>query len=251
MARALPNPSLWVMKKGAIMLNNFDVIANSFTMRMRQQEVLANNIANVNTVGFKKERVFQEALSTAAGKEQTEIVEATNYAQGAIRETANPFDLALEGEGFFVVQTEAGPAYTRNGHFHINEDSQLSFDGDLPVLGENGPVYIKGDFVVNEQGEVVQNGAVVDKLQIVTFDRPYPLVKAGNSLYLAPEETNPSEMDAAFQVRQGFLEDSNVNPIEEMVNMMTLYRYMEADEKVMRAQDDRLNKAVNEIGNVL
>lgn len=233
------------------MLNNFNVITDSFNMRIRQQEVLANNIANVNTAGFKKERVFQRDLSSATNGEHSEIGEVTNFEEGSIRETGNPFDLALEGEGFFVVQTESGPAYTRNGHFHIDENSQLAFDGGLSVLGQNGPVSIKGDFVVSEQGDVIQNGQAVDQLQIVTFEKPYPLVKAGNSLFIAPEESRPVDIDTPFQVRQGFLEDSNVNPIEEMVNMMTLYRYMEADQKVMRAQDERLGKAVNDIGNVL
>ena len=118
------------------------------------------------------------------------------------------------------------------------------------VLGESGPIEIRGNMNLSERGEVFVDGILVDRLQIVTFEQPYALRKAGNSLFFL-NDPSQSEIEVEhIRVKQGFLEESNVNPIEEMVAMMTLYRYFEADQKAIQTQDEILQQAVNEIGKV-
>lgn len=232
------------------MIKDMWLSAEGMNSRIHQQEIIANNLANVNTVGFKRDKVFHDVLTDATVSSGVDIRETTVFDQGSVRETENPLDFALMGEGFFTVQTEEGIRYTRNGHFKVDPDGMLVTEDGGTVMGETGPIDAKGTLAVNEKGDVYQNGALVDKLRIVTFGRPFPLKKAGNSMFSLQDERIAEIPVENPNVQQGIVEESNVNPIEEMVNMMTLYRYFEADQKALRTQDDLLGKAANEIGKV-
>ena len=201
-------------------------------------------------MGFKRDAAFQQVLDEATAASETAIKEVVDFSQGSLRETRNAFDFALVGEGFFSVETPEGVRYTRNGHFKLDSEGQLILEGGGPVLGEMGPITVLHELSVNERGEVFQKGELVDTLKIVTFEQPFPLKKAGNSLFAVAEDSAAEIENLDVSVRQGFLEESNVDPLEEMVQMMTLFRYFEADQKALRAQDELLDRAANDIGRV-
>jgi flagellar basal-body rod protein FlgG len=195
----------------------------------------------------------------------------TRFTQGAFKQTQNDFDLALEGGGFFSVETEDGERYTRNGSFLIDRDGFLVTKDGFQVLGENGPIQIKkNNFIVDEDGNIFENAeysedplrlvsmeenewnqtVLLDRLKIVDFPKLRYIKKIGESLYT---ETDYSEKAFIIEndrpkVRQGFLEASNVNPVIEMVNLIEVHRTYEANQKMIQAHDAMLSKAVNEVG---
>jgi flagellar basal-body rod protein FlgF len=232
------------------MIEDIQLAAEDMSRRIAEQEVIANNLANVNTAGFKRDRVFLDVLTEATTESDTETEEITVFDQGPVKETGNPLDMALVSEGFFTIQTPEGIRYTRNGSFRLDPEGQLMLVEDALVMGENGPIEVRGEVSVNERGEVFVNHALVDRLRVVTFDKPYPLRKLGNSLFVLEDESTPEIEVENVRMKQGFLEESNVNAIEEMVAMLTLFRYFEADQKVLQTQDDILGKAANDIGKV-
>ena len=229
----------------------------------KQQEVSANNLSNVNTVGYKKEAVMLRSFPSmlikrlhdpavrgdkppvvgtlSMGVQLSDIV--TDYGKGNVRDTGNPSHLALLGEGYFTVNTPRGERYTRNGDFKLSPDGILVTADGYPVLGMNGEIAVKnGDFTVDQWGGIFSGGREIDRLRIVVFDRP--IIKEGSSLFSGEE---PRET-ATPQVAQGFLEDSNADAISEMVNMINIMRAYEANQKVIQTQDATLDKTVNEIG---
>ena len=232
------------------MIDDLQMSSEGLGVRMFQQEVIANNLANVNTVGFKRDKVFLEELEAASQTSEETVHQTTIFEQGPVKETGNPFDLALVGEGFFVVQTEAGVRYGRNGHFERDVLGQLVVNGTQPVLGENGPIQVTDTFTVNEAGEIFNGEQFVDRLRLVTFDQPFPLRKEGHSLFALTDETAVELPNDQLRIKQGFLEGSNVNPIEEMVDMLLVYRYFEAEQKMLLTQDNLLEQAANDIGQV-
>lgn len=221
--------------------------------QMAAQDITANNLANVNTSGFKREvPAFVGFLSTAQGAAPTSAIDAqagTDLAQGPLQQTDDKMNFALEGAGFFVVQTPQGPAYTRDGAFTLAADGTLTSVSGDPVLGANGPIRLSpGTFSVDERGEITQNGRVVDALKVVTFAQPEGLRKLGGNLLAAPFAQPQAAPQA--RVRQGYLEGSNVNAVREMVDMISGYRAFEASQKAVLAQDETLEKLVNEVGRV-
>ncbi|MCK5145270.1 flagellar hook-basal body protein [bacterium] len=221
----------------------------SMQARIMKQEVIANNLANINTTGFKKDRIFQTLLDDQQTDLATTVQPITVFEQGALRETQNLSNVAIQGEGFFVVDTAQGPGYTRNGNFQLNAHGQLVTDKGHTIMGLNGPVEGRGSMGINEKGEVFFDGQLSDTLNVVVFPDGTPLKKVGNGLYglTDPQAVGLETPSGNFIVKQGFVEESNVNGIEEMIRMITVYRNFEADEKVMRTQDEILNQVVNEI----
>lgn len=229
----------------------------------RQQEISANNLANANTVGYKKENVvlrsFPDMLirclhDPAAAGDKPPVVGTlstglqlaaivTDYSKGNIRETGNPFQLALMGEGYFTVNTPRGERYTRNGDFKLSPEGMLVTDDGYPVLGTNGEIILaNGDLNVDQWGRVFSDGQEIDSLRIVTFNNP--LVKEGSSLFSGEDPRDT----AAPMVAQGCLEDSNAVAIEEMINMINIMRAYEANQRVIQTHDATLDKTVNEVG---
>ncbi len=226
--------------------------------RMLEEEISANNLANLNTTGFKKDTVYFKKLLDGnmvqlnLDGSQGSLAESqnvqTNFAQGELKETGNSLDVALDGTGFFTVLTEDGEAYTRNGYFQLDEDGQLMTANGYKVMGTAGPIQLfPGQVEIRGNGEIYQNNALVDKLKIVDFQKPYSLLKLGESLF---QETDNSEMvDVGNTMfRQGYLEESNVNPIYEMVKLITIAKAFQAGQKAIQAQNNTLEKAVNSVG---
>jgi flagellar basal-body rod protein FlgF len=234
--------------------------------RMRSLEVVANNLANASTTGFKAEIDYQNSVegndpasagSRPAGRGSPDrepggglpgVVSgtATNHAPGQFRETGNPLNVGLVGGGFLVVMTPRGERYTRAGRLILNRDGQLvTPDGSL-VVGERGPVTVPpGEIVIAEDGTLAVQGRKADRLKVVRFRSPgAELVKEGGTLFAAAEGVRPLE-DSQTRFRQGVLETSNVDPIREMVTLIQLQREFEALQRGMKlklAGEDEIGK---------
>jgi flagellar basal-body rod protein FlgG len=261
-------------------------------------DAIANNLANMDQTGFKRDtavfKSFPEMLlrrtnddgqvwfplgsydrmpvvgAVGTGVEVNDVF--TEFEQGAHRTTGNPFDFALEGRGFFTVETKDGVRYTRNGSFLIDKDSYLVTKDGSYVLGENGRIQVKANnFSVNEQGDVTVNmdlqnqgkdrlvsyaendwsdTRVIDRLLITDFRQPRGLKKEGNSYYRPTEEALPVVAARDAKVQQGFLEMANVNPVREMTRMIEVQRIYEANQRVLQTHDSELGKLINEVGRV-
>ncbi len=236
----------------ATLIRGITSAASGMLAQLAQQDITANNLANVNTAGYKRDAPrFSAFLSGAQGAATTTSIDtqsAADFQQGAIQETGEPFHLALEGDGFFTLQTPAGTAYTRNGAFTLNKDGYLvTASGDF-ALGAGGPIHLTGtDFTVDGTGQITQKRAVVDTLRLAQFPDNAALVKTGGSLWLAPGGVAPGAA-IGVTVHQGGLEGSNVSAVREMVSMITGLRAYEASQKAVQAQDETLDKLVNEVG---
>jgi flagellar basal-body rod protein FlgG len=219
-----------------------------------KQDVIANNLANVNTTGFKRDyaslRSFSEELVYAmegrpdSGYSQTPI--GTLSSGVGIGETGFINTNALSGDGFFAVSTPTGERYTRNGNFNVDGLGRLvDQDGNF-VLGESGPVAIDGnDVVIDEMGRVFVDTVQVDTLRIRGFDSD-ELRKVGDNLFVA--STQGRTADAV--VKQRYLEGSNVDVVGEMVEMMATSRSFEANQRILKSQDEMLGRAVNDVGRI-
>jgi flagellar basal-body rod protein FlgG len=230
---------------------------------MQKMEVIANNLANINTVGFKKDRmIFDTMLNSAKNPTQpagtmtdgpvlSDGTVDTDYSAGPLTQTSNPLDLALDGSGFFVVNTPQGKAYTRQGNFHLDSSGKVVTADGYAVQGGGGPVTIKGGKVdINEKGEVSVDGQQVATLSIVDFPKPYQLQKIGSAMFV-PSDPQINELPATgTNVRQGTLENSNVQPLTEMANLIETNRFYESCVKTIQSYDAMANKAANELGKV-
>lgn len=230
-----------------------------------KQSILANNIANIDTPGFKKDVFAVEGQDEVAlfrfvsGQTPAFVGElplsvqpqwnfTTDFSQGRLEATGNPFDLAINGEGFFVVATPDGPAYTRAGNCTRSADGRLVTLEGYPIQGEAGDIVLPegGEFVVDEEGNVRAGGEVVGRLRIVRFTNPQLLEKLGGNLFRAPEGVTPEEA-TGYTIHQGFLEKANMDIVEAMVRMIEALREYELAQRAVVAQDETLGKAVNEI----
>ena len=237
--------------------------ASGMVAEAMRTEVISNNLANVNTAGYKKDvavtkdfasilisRVNDGANSPVIGSLGLGTVVdevATVHSGGAVRTTGNDFDVAIEGNGFFAVQTPQGVRYTRNGTFAKNIQGELITNEGFPVLGQKGTIRLgqKGKMVIGDDGSIAVDGQPVDKLKLVEFADNKQLIKEGGSLYDASGQTPTT---ATGGVKQGYLEMSNVNVVGEMVNLISNYRAYEVNGKVVQSHDQLIGKAVNEVG---
>jgi len=241
---------------------------------MKIMDVVANNIANVNTTSYKKDitvtRSFAEELtrrlddpSTAAGTWTYYIHDLpvgkwstglfvddvhTDFSSGSLQATNAPLDLAISGNGFFAVLTADGnEMYTRDGSFTLAPDGTLMTAEGNRVLGRDGSVVIhNGNIVIDNYGRIYSNSEYVDSLRTVDFEDYQTLRKQGDNLYKTTEDSNV----IAFRggVIQGYLENSNVNAVREMVDMINVSRLYEANQRMVSIHDQTLGKAVTEIG---
>jgi flagellar basal-body rod protein FlgF len=238
----------------------------------KRLQLLANNLANVDTAGFKKDRGrFREFNLSEAGADENIRFQSpqlrapqywmqystyTDFSAGALKKTGNPFDLALSGHGFFSVQTPDGIMYTRRGDFTLNADEVLVTQEGWPVLGRGGDIQIKlsklsadkREFSISEDGTVTVDGSEVDRLRIVDFTQSHALEKAGNNYYRALKPRMLEELDENLEVSQGFLELSNVDTIRMMTEMIEVLRGYESYQKIMRSVDDMNAKLINDVG---
>lgn len=234
------------------LIQGFQFSKNGLESKSRAIEVIANNLANVSSVGFKRSDIFSQSLRDAQTNSRAEPMprEVIDFAQGAIQVTGNPMDLALEGGGFFSIETNEGIRYTRQGNFKLDSQGFLTTPNGDYVLGDSGRIRVEGEMRFSDDGKVFINGEQSDQLDIVNISDKSKLFRAGNGLFGVSDERAVSEVPEGTKVRAGSLEASNVNAIEEMVKLIETYRQFEADQRALKAQDESLNKAVNDVGRV-
>lgn len=242
----------------------------------RKMDTVANNMANVNTNGFKKDTVVYEEFSDVLAKRFfdsgnipsgrpanignmtlfNDIAQIhTDYTQGNLENTQLKTDLAVSNDdgAFFCVAVPENNTfreyYTRDGSFKLDQNGRLITKDGYAVMGNNGAITLKGsDFTVTDKGQIIQDGVAVDTIKIRKFNNLESLRKYGMNLVTA---TNESQ-DAAFNgtIQQGFVERSNVDSVKEMVDMITVMRAYESNQKLIQYQDSTLEKAVNEVGRI-
>ncbi len=240
-----------------------------------RMDILSNNIANANTVGYKQDKTeFYKYYSSAIqnSNQQTaentdasqaeefwfELSSHTDHSSGPLRKTGNRFDLAIKGNGFFCVETPDGIQYTRRGDFGIDVNGNLVTQDGWPVLGEGGeiPVESQADFtdkdgheiLVHGDGTVEVDGNAVGKLRIVEFSDPQQLEKAGSTNFIVGPG-NPSESEATdFRIAQGMIELSNVDAVRMMTELIETLRGFESYQKVIRSIDEVNSLAIREVG---
>lgn len=235
----------------------------SMRPKMARLEVLANNLANINSTGFKRDRVFVEllkesAVAQAQGKgdlEGVKVTQYTDFSEGSLQQTGNPLDLALQGRGFFVVDTPRGQRYTRNGNFKLSTDGSLITSEGYSVQGDGGKIRFpdirklqEGKVAISDTGEITLDREQMGHLRVVDFADLTRLQKDHQSFFMAePGNIMMEGPGNGTAVRQGYLEESNVEGIEEMITMIELNRNFETDQKVIQAQDATIDKSL-EVG---
>lgn len=233
------------------MLRGIQRLANDMKARILGQELIANNLANVNTAGFKSQRAFKAILSESVSSSKgPELRLYTSFEQGPIEQTDRPLDVAINGEGFFVIQTPYGERYTRCGAFTLSEAGILSTLSGEEVLGDGGPIPIDGQKItIGKDGTVYVDGDEAGTLRIVRFEDPQRLIREGNR-FAAGDQTpipvNPDEVE----IIQAALERSNVNPIDEMVEMINLHRNFETAQRSIKLQDESARQLIERAGRI-
>lgn len=237
----------------------------------RQMDVIANNVANVTTNGFKADRsLFQEYLmptaredNFAAGRDRrlSHVMDRAtfkDFSQGSLDQTKNPLDVAINGDGMFAVQTPAGERYTRDGSFQIDNQGQLVTASGYPVLGNNGPIRfqqtdkqigISPDGTVTVLEGTNRIDSIRSKLRIVNFTQPQRLKKEGANLY-SLGEGNAAQPDTKSTLAQGFIERSNVNAITEMSRMIEINRMYTNMATMLQQQHDLHRTAIDKLADV-
>lgn len=236
----------------------WDMAAYMGARAVRELEIVSHNLANASTVGFKREllsnwRLRDLGLSDQEARPAYLDVLSRDFSQGGLHTTGNDTDLAIQGRGFFKVETPQGPRYTRNGCFRLSPERQMVTTEGYPVLGKNGPITLDATdqkFSIDEQGGVHLDNSLSDQLAVVDFPNPQDLRPQGHN-YFAPGPEAGEELEAnEARVLQGMVEESNLDPVEEAVNLITIQRSFEAYLKVLDAFAASDRKVVEDIGQV-
>jgi flagellar basal-body rod protein FlgF len=217
--------------------------------------VIGQNVANMETTAYRREIAvlrpsFDQVTDDARVSVERALAVETVVDQrpGTLKSTSESLHLALEGPGFFVVETPDGEALTRRGDFRLDSESRLVTQVGLPVLGDNGVIHLDGATPqIAPDGAVRVNGNVVAQLRIAQVSPESQLTPIGGDLYLAAQLP---DADSAARVRQGFLETSNVESTGEMIRLMETMRHFESVQRFVRGYDDMMGKAISELGKV-
>jgi flagellar basal-body rod protein FlgG len=270
--RRLPGDQRPVERKGTGMSGDIYMAAAAALAYEKRLEVIANNLANVNTAGFKRDDVaFQAYLSSADGVATTvappypappagasfwvSYASRTDFSPGPLQATGNRLDLALNGKGFFTVESPDGTVYTRRGNFTLSPDGVLVTQEGWPVQGASGELRLDAggagpgglDVSVGEDGALRLNGRDVGRLRIERFDGANSLAKIGNGYFTASAGAEPAPVED-LRVAQGFLEQSNVEAVRAMTEMIEILRGYESYQRVIRSIDETNAKSINEVG---
>jgi flagellar basal-body rod protein FlgF len=250
-------------------MENTLLVALSRQMALRRElDVVANNMANVNTRGFRREEMqFREYLMPIASADGfpgpdkvLSYVEDRStfhdFEKGPLEQTGNPLDVSVEGDGFFTVQSPDGQGerYTRNGAFQIDTEGRLVTGDGLPVLGQSGPITVDPQdpsITIAADGSVSNKDGEIGKLKLATFAEPQALVKEGDSLFSAPAGVAPQSVPAgSLRVMQGTVEGSNVKPVLEMSRMIEINRAYASLASLIERNDELRKSAVERLADI-
>jgi flagellar basal-body rod protein FlgF len=242
-------------------INGISAAVSGMRAQMDALDLLANNLANLNTAGFKEDKAFFTRLNqsmdalddselNSAANNGIILSGAPNLLNGSLTPTNRDLDIALNGAGYLVVEAPQGTRYTRNGGLTINSESILSTADGFPVLSEGGqPIKLgPGKVSINSIGDIYLNSTRVDRLKLVAFDSTVKLQKEGSSLLL-PSSDKAATKPATATVQQGYLEQSNVNPVNAVVSMVGIMRQFESIQKsVNMVMNDMASKSIDKLG---
>jgi flagellar basal-body rod protein FlgF len=256
------------------------IAASAGIKQGKKMEVIANNLANVNSTGYKKDRLaFKELMppfppdtkmenaknvllpSNKSNKNVSYVAvtdQYTDHKPGIFKQTNSELDMALDGDGYFSVSTAEGVQYTRNGNFRLNTENQLVNQKGEPVLNEQGePIVINAqgsDISIDANGNIFvgsgQANANIGKIKLVDFENKQTLEKIGDGLFYQSDKEAEEKTINNTTLRQGFLEASNVTAVEEMTNMISTLRLFETYQKMIQSIDSMDDQSVNKIGRV-
>jgi flagellar basal-body rod protein FlgG len=219
-----------------------NVLDGALLQKLRFDNI-ANNLANISTNAFKKDIIsFNQTLSM-------QYLSKTDFSPGPVIYTGNKLDVALASQGFFKIQTSGGIRYTRDGSFSLNAEGFLVTKNGDQVLGRNGPIKINGSKIsIGSDGQVSVDNGTVDRIIVVDSNQPDFLKKQGDSYYIYQGEDEGIFEAENFDIKQSYLEKSNVNPTEEMIKMIETFRAYESAQKAIQCMDEMTNKMVNDAG---
>ncbi len=267
------------------MVRGWYTAASGMNAQQQRLDAISNNLANVDTTSYKRDiavsKNFPELLlrrmeddgvyknpfgsadvapiigKIGLGVELNELF--TNFEQGSFKQTNSSSDLALEGQGFFAVDTPNGERYTRNGNFIVGMEGYLETKEGYPVLGENGKIFLQDTlYTINKNGEIfvrpITNSdadpVLLDRIRLVNFENDRYITKQGSSLYRDTAVSGPAYAAEGSErpvLSQGFIETSNVNVVNEMVQMIEVNRAYEANQKSIQSQDTMMAKLWGEV----
>ncbi len=238
------------------MINGIELAASGLDAYGNVQEVIARNLANANTVGFKKNTIsFKAVLSQTEGVDTSSLQAnyGVDHSNGSLIYTGNTLDIAVDGDGFFTLETDKGMRYTRNGQFQLSNNGEIITSTGSKLLGQSGPLIMpKGgvNIAIDKKGEVQVDGKSIGKLIITNFTDLNSLVATGDSAFKAPIEAISDDGEKKFKVAQGYLERSNVNVVMEMVDMITNMRSYEASNNVVKTFSDLMERLISNQSNI-
>lgn len=242
-------------------MENALLIGLSRQMALKNRmDVIANNMANVNTAGYKSDQlVFEEYLmpvaditdAPGADGQLSYVYDAgivRSFTAGSIEKSGNELDVAISGDGWLSVDSPEGPRYTRNGQLKIDNQGTLVTSEGLPVLGEGGPITFEpgnSNIVIADDGTISTNQGIKGKLAIVRFENPASLTKEGHSIY---SSSDTPEADFESRVMQGFVEKSNVQPVLELTRLIETVRAYTSTSQTLQKTSELRNEAINQLG---
>lgn len=240
--------------------------ASALNANARWQEVIAENMAASNIPGYKRQDVSFKAVEAgmmpvgsdrsvqASSWSMPQGTTTTSFAPGEMRFTGQPTDLAIQGRGFFEVQMPNGTlAYTRDGEFQLNAQGQLTTKQGYVVMSDSGSIQIDRSnpdpITVTSDGTVSQGTIIRGQIKVVDFNKPEALTQVSGGVFMAKDPTLELVTPQNLSVRQNYLEQANTSPVLEMANMITVMRASEANQRVIQMQDERMGRAISELGN--
>ncbi len=262
------------------MIRGLYTSASGMLVSQERMDVATNNLANVNTPGFREQIYVSKSypenevvrtddnvtqLPRGSIDQRPEVGDIntgvasdgtyTNFEEGKLKRTGNPLDLAITGEGFFTVEGEEGEDYyTRDGIFHMDEEGSLVTGNGRYVLGENGRITVSDTvegISIGGDGTISNgDGEVVDRLQITQFENPQRLRNRGENFFVDGGEAQPiteGEVAADYEIRQGFQEISNTDPIRELINTIEIQRLYEMNSQMIQKQDEALGQSLQRV----
>jgi len=244
----------FTVSTGGFMIKGIYVITKNMYAKEKDMEIVANNLAHINTTGYKRELPFSEIIARYQDQPGKNI---TDHSQGTFFQTTNPLDVAISGNGFFAVQTGNGIELTRNGHFKLSDEGLLVNEQGNKVLGIKGSI----DFLqskisdsesvyIAKDGEIKVGDKTIGHLMIVKVDNNLELARKEGLNFISGNDVPFNQVDEGeVSIKQGFLEESNVNPMLEIQSMISIHKEFESAQKIIIALDRALEKG-NEVGRI-